>query len=114
MMAAIRLNYDRGGTARCAAAGGRGGQITSVREEKEEEEEDEVARPMTYKCPKPKKAGGRRAMRRECNGIARMNAAPVRSSDQCKQWMTSLSNTVQEHINPRRDSLGDPIMMTGV
>ena len=37
--------------------GGRGGQITSVREEKEEEE-DEVARPMTYKCPKPKKPVG--------------------------------------------------------
>ena len=45
--------------------GGRGGQITSVREEKEEEA-DEVARPMTYKCPKPKKpVGGER-----CGGNA--------------------------------------------
>ena len=72
--------------------GGRGGQITSVRGR-----EGEVARPMTYKCPKPKKpvgGGGAARMQRD-----RRNECGACSADQCKQWMTSFSNTVQEHIN---------------
>ena len=61
MMAAIRLNYDRGGTARCAASEAGGAAKSPRSPVGKEKEEDEVVRPMTYKCPKPKKpvGGGR-------------------------------------------------------
>ena len=75
MMAAIRLNYDRGGTARCAA-GGREGRPNHLGQGREGGGRSSPTNDL--QMPKAKKAGGRRCgMRRECNGIAGMNAAPV-------------------------------------
>ena len=67
MMAAIRLNYDRGG----------GGQITSEeRSRRRRTRRPSAVRPMTYKCPKPKKTS---RMQREKEEGDRMNAAAVPS-----------------------------------
>ena len=79
MMAAIRLNYDRGGTARCAA-GGREGRPNHLGQGREGGGGGRSSPTNDLQMPKAKKAGGRRrcGMRRECNGIAGgMNAEPV-------------------------------------
>ena len=88
MMVAIRLNYDRGG----------GGQITSEeRSRRRRTRRPSAVRPMTYKCPKPKKTA---RMQREM-GEGDWNECDVCSINVNIEWRRSRRNTIQEHINPR-------------